>query len=101
MIKLDAGNVLLKPSHRRQLSALLRRSQRLGRQLGELNLTIRMRRAGRQYQMQARVQSPRGAFDCHCRHNDYQTGLRDLVRCLTARLHGQCIGLQQHGAAAA
>lgn len=95
MIKLEAGNVLLKPSHRRQLSALLRRSLRLGRQLGEMDLTIRMRRAGRQYQMQARVQSPRGAFDCHCRHNDYHTGLRDLVRTLTARLHGQCLGLRR------
>ena len=46
MIELDVGNVLLKPSHRRQLSALLRSSLRLGRQLGAFDLTITMRRAG-------------------------------------------------------
>ena len=91
MLKLEAGNVLLKPSHRRQLAALLRRSLRLGRQLGDFDLTITMRRAGRQYQMQARVQDRMGNFSCACRQKDFHTALRDLTRSLTTRLHGQCL----------
>ena len=35
MIKLDLGNVLLKPSHRKQLMSWLRRSLRLGERLGD------------------------------------------------------------------
>ena len=38
MIKLDAGNVPLKPSHRRQLMTWLKRSLRLGQQLGVLSV---------------------------------------------------------------
>ena len=99
MIKLEAGNVLLKPSHRRQLSSLLRRSLRLGRQLGDFDLTITMRRAGRQYQMQARVQDRAGSFHCGCRQNNFRTALRDLARALTARLHAQCLGRSAAAAA--
>lgn len=100
MIKLEAGNVLLKPSHRRHLSALLRRSLRLGRQLGEFDLTITMRRADRQYQMQAHVQGRGAAFDCHCRQNDLRAALRTLAHTLTARFHDQCLGLRRAAAAA-
>src|SRR6202035_4771455 len=48
MIKLDAGNVLLKPSHRRQMMSWLRRALRLGSQLGQFALTITMHRSGKQ-----------------------------------------------------
>ena len=42
MIKLEAGNVLLKPSHRKQMMAWFRRAQRLGSRLGQFILTITM-----------------------------------------------------------
>ena len=53
MIKLDSGNVLLKPSQRRQLMAWLRRSLKLGERLGNFVLTISMWRSGRQFELRA------------------------------------------------
>ena len=51
MIKLEPGNVLLKPSQRKQLMTWLRRSLRLGERLGNFVLTITMQRSGRFYEM--------------------------------------------------
>jgi hypothetical protein len=53
MIKLDAGNVLLKPSHRRQLMTALRRCMRIGERLGNFVLSITMRRCGRALELRA------------------------------------------------
>jgi len=91
MIKLDAGNVLLKPSHRRQLMGALRRSLKLGGRLGHFILTITFRRSGRSYDVRASVSGSCGAFDCRSRRHDWQTAFRDLARALTARLHQQCL----------
>lgn len=92
MIKLDAGNVLLKPSQRRRLMALLRRSLRLGRKLGDFVMTITMRRAGRQYEMRADVTDACGRFTCRARHNDWRDAVRALTRSLTLGVHNQCLG---------
>ena len=92
MIKLDAGNVLLKPSQRRQLMAWLRRSLRLGSRLGNFVLAITIRRTGRQYEVRAAVNDSAGAFDCRSRHNNWRDALRDLTRSLTQRLHAQRLG---------
>lgn len=89
MIKLDAGNVLLKPSQRRQLMSWLRRCQKLGDRLGDFILTIKMRRSGRQYEMRAAVHDAAGDFVCRSRQNDWRDALRGLVRALTLRLHDQ------------
>lgn len=89
MIKLQAGNVLLKPSHRKLLSALLRRPQRLGQRLGDFDLTIRMHRTGRQYEMSAHVHDAAGDFDCRTRQTDLPGALRGLARRLADRLHSQ------------
>lgn len=89
MIKLDAGNVLLKPSQRRQIATLLRRCVRLGKQLGDFVLSISMRRAGRFFELRASVHDRAGDFACRSRQNNWQDALRELARTLTARLHHQ------------
>ena len=91
MIKLNAGNVLLKPSLRRQLMTWLRRSLKLGSRLGNFALTITLRRTGRVYDVRANVTDTSGGFDCHTRRYDWRTAIRDLTRVLTARLHQQCL----------
>jgi hypothetical protein len=89
MIKLQSGNVLLKPSQRRQITALLRRCVRLGKRLGDFVLNISMRRSGRIFEIRADVQDRAGAFACRTRQNNWQDALRDLARTLTLRLHEQ------------
>jgi hypothetical protein len=89
MIKLQSGNVLLKPSQRRQIAALLRRCVRLGKRLGDFVLNISMRRSGRMFEIRADVQDRAGAFACRARQNNWDDALRDLVRSLTMRLHEQ------------
>ena len=91
MIKLNAGNVLLKPSHRRQVMAWLRRSLRLGSRLGEFVMTITLRRVGRVFDVRASVTDACGSFACHTRRHDWRTAVRDLARNLVNRLHGQCL----------
>ena len=92
MIKLDAGNVPLKPSHRRQLMTWLKRSLRLGQQLGDFVLTISLRRAGRGYEARARVHDAAGDFTCRTRRTDVRDLFRELARTITSRLHAQHLG---------
>jgi hypothetical protein len=91
MIKLDAGNVLLKPSHRRQLMAALRRALRLGERLGNFVLTLTLRRAGRAYELRASVSDSLGSFACRARNTHWRDAVRALIRTLTTRLHDQRI----------
>ena len=96
MIKLDSGNVLLKPSHRKQVMTWLRRSLRLGKRLGDFVLTITLRKSGRFYEVRAafmpagRAASAR-SFDCRSRRHDWTQAFRELIRDLTLRIHEQCI----------
>ena len=89
MIKLDAGNVLLKPSHRRQLMGWLRRALRMGSRLGEFVLIITMHRSGRQCEVRAEVHDAAGDFVCRSRQHEWRDAVRDLVRMLVIRLHEQ------------
>lgn len=91
MIKLDSGNVLLKPSQRKQLMSWLRRSLRLGQRLGDFFLSITLRRTGTMYQVEANVHDAAGDFGCKSRAHDWRGAVRDLVKSLTLRLHDQCI----------
>ena len=91
MIKLQSGNVLLKPSQRRQITALFRRCVRLGKRLGDFVLNISMHRSGRIFEIRADVQDRAGAFACRARQNNWHDALRDLARSLTLRLHDQCL----------
>ena len=93
MIKLDAGNVLLKPSHRKQLMAWLRRAIRMGSRLGQFALTITLHRSGRQYEARASVHDSAGDFVCRSRQTDWRNAMRDLVHNLVQRLHQQWLSL--------
>jgi hypothetical protein len=89
MIKLDSGNVLLKPSHRKQLMAWLRRSLRFGQRLGDFVLSITMKRVGRAFQITAQVHDRAGDFECKAKQSDWRHAMRDLIRKLSAQLHMQ------------
>jgi hypothetical protein len=91
MIKLDPGNVLLKPLHRKQLLSWLRRSIRLGDRLGNFFLTIKLHRSGSIYEVAATVRGGGGEFRCHSRQHDWRDAARELVRMVTLRLHQECI----------
>ena len=88
MIKLDAGNVLLKPSQRRQMMAWLRRAVRLGSRMGQFALSITMHRSGRQCEVRATVQNGSGHFACRSRQHEWRDAMRELVRLVVNYLHG-------------
>jgi hypothetical protein len=91
MIQLDSGNVLLKPSQRKQLMTWLRRALKLGKRLGDFLLSISLKRVGRSYDVSASVHDKAGDFLCHARRHDLRNALRDLTRMLSTRLHSQCL----------
>ena len=93
MIKLDSGNVLLKPSHRRQLMTWLRRAIRLGERLGNLVVTLTLQRIGRQYEVRATVHDSAGNFDCRRRDRNWHDAMRDVVMTLTAKIHTQRLAM--------
>jgi len=93
MITLAARNVLLKPSHRRQLMAWLKRSVRLGRRLGNFALTITIRRSGQCYEARADVRAVAGDFTCRTRGRDVLPACRDLAHTLSRLLHQQRLQL--------
>ncbi len=89
MIKLDLGNVLLKPSQRKQLMSWLRRTLRLGDRVGQFVLTISMKRIGRHFDLRANVHDRAGDFAVHARQQTWRLALRDMVWQLSTRLHDQ------------
>src|SRR5947209_10534956 len=82
MIKLDAGNVLLKPSHRRQLMSSLRRALRIGSRIGQFALNISLQRTGKQCEVRAEVHDSAGNFVCRSRQQDWRKAIRDLIKML-------------------
>jgi hypothetical protein len=91
MIKLDAGNVLLKPCQRRHFFSSLRRALRMGSRLGDFGMTISLRREGRLYEVHADVRDRRGTFTCRSRQNDWRGALRELTRSICNGLHQQSL----------
>ena len=91
MIQLEVGNVLLKPSQRRQLMARLRRSLKLGSRLGNFVLRITLWRTGRRFELRATVSDGAGQFGCRVRRSDWRQAMHELIRTLSQRLHGQCL----------
>jgi hypothetical protein len=98
MIKLEAGNVLLKPSSRRQLMGWLRRPARIGQRLGNFDLTITLSRSGNQLEAVAAVRDKAGMFTCRSRQRDVRYAMRELIRRVNMQLHLQSL---QHLAEAA
>jgi hypothetical protein len=91
MIKLDAGNVLLKPAQRRQLMAWLKRACHLGKRLGDFVLHITVRRSGRFYNVLANVHDRAGDFRCRMRRHELQQALREMARRVSVGLHDQML----------
>jgi hypothetical protein len=89
MIQLNVGNVLLKPSHRKQVMASLRRAMKIGQRLGNFMLHVRMSRCGRNYEVKAIVRDSAGDFTCHSRRHDWRGAMRELAHMLVSRLHQQ------------
>jgi hypothetical protein len=89
MIKLDSGNVLLKPSHRRQMNAWLKRSLRLGQRVGKFDLQLSLQRVGRSYEARAQVRDQAGDFDCRSRKREWRDAVRLLAADISNRLHDQ------------
>ena len=92
MIKLDAGNVLLKPSQRRQLMAWLKRALHLGKRLGDFVLHITVRRSGRFFDVNAKVHDRAGDFRCRMRRHELNQAFREMARRVAVRLHDQMLG---------
>lgn len=93
MIELDSGNVLLKPSQRKQFLTWLRRAIRLGRTIGGCVVRITMRRVGRTYELAAHVHDAAGDFACRCRQHDWRRAMRELAGQVAAGMHQQRVAL--------
>jgi hypothetical protein len=93
MIQLDSGNVLLKPSHRRQLMTWLKRALRIGQRLGKFVLQINMRRIGRAYEVQFAVHDSAGDFSYRMKRHDWRDAAQDLARMICVKLHGQQLSM--------
>jgi hypothetical protein len=91
MLKLEAGNVLLKPSHRRQLMAWLKRALRIGQRLGDFDLKITLLRVGHCHQVTAAVHDAAGDFTCRTRQRDWRGAVRELIHRLVTQLQNQRI----------
>ena len=93
MIQLDSGNVLLKPSHRRQVMTWLKRALRMGERLGDFVLQISMKRIGRAYEVCFAVHDSAGDFSYRMKRHDWRDAVRDLSRMLCVKLQGQRMSL--------
>jgi TPR repeat protein len=91
MIQLNSGNVLLKPSHKRQLMAWLKRAAKMGERLGQFVLNLTMHRSGKYVEVSASVNDSAGPFTLRARSHDWRTAARNLVRMLAMRLHEQLL----------
>ena len=91
MVKLHEGNVLLKPSQRRQLMSWLKRAMHLGKRIGDFLLTIKLKRQGRLYDVRATVHDAAGDFKLASRGADCRNAFRELCRKLAVRLHDQAL----------
>jgi hypothetical protein len=91
MLKLDFGNVLLKPSHRRQLMSWLKRAIRFGDRMGNLVISISMHRVGRLVEMRAGVRDVSGTVVFRNRQSHWNDAARNLVRMLTGYLHDRVV----------
>jgi hypothetical protein len=91
MVKLDVGNVLLKPSHRKQLMSWLKRAIRFGERMGNLAISITMHRIGRLVEIRANVADQNGVVMFRSRQTDWRDAARQLVRTVTSHLHDRMI----------
>ena len=93
MLQLDSGNVLLKPSQRRQLITRLKRALRMGERLGNFLLQVSMKRIGRAYEVVVNVRDAAGQFHMRMKRHDWRDAMRDLSRMICVRLQGQRLAI--------
>lgn len=93
MVKLSPGNMLLKPSNRRQLMSWLKRAQTLGEQVGDFLLTIQFQRIGRFTEVTADVHNAAGDFTFRVKRPEWRDAARELVHMISIRLHAQRLNL--------
>jgi len=91
MLKLDPGNVLLKPSHRRQLMTWLKRAMRFVQRMGNLSISITMHRMGRLTEVRADVTDSTGTTAFRSRQSNWRDAAQLLIRMLTTHLHDRMI----------
>ena len=91
MIHLNSGNVLLKPSQRRQLMTWLKRVTKMGERVGHFMLNLSLHRSGKSIEVTASVHDTAGTFDLRARSHDWKTAARNLIKMLASRLHGQLV----------
>jgi hypothetical protein len=91
MFKLDSGNVLLKPSHRRQLMTWLKRAMRFVQRMGNLSISITMHRVGRLTEVRANVADNAGSTAFKSRQSDWRDAAQQLIKMLTGYLHDRMI----------
>lgn len=87
MLTLDSGNVLLKPVHKKQLHARLKRITRLGERLGQFFLKITFRRSGKHVQITAQGYDRFGPFSLKSKAADWNHALHSLIQEMVSLVH--------------
>ncbi len=87
MITFDVGNVLLKPTQKKQLLARLKRAIRLGDRLGDFVMKITMRRTGRHVEMTASGRDRFGEFSLRTRGQTWMDAAHEIVRSVIGQIH--------------
>jgi hypothetical protein len=91
MIQLESGNVLLKPTQRKQMMARLKRVIRLGERLGQFVMRITLHRVGRMVEMVAKVRDRFGEFTVRARASNWASALHSFVTDTFRQLHTQSV----------
>jgi ribosome-associated translation inhibitor RaiA len=91
MVTLDAGNVLLKPTHKRQLMSRLKRITRLGDRLGNFIMRLSLRRTGRHVEMTAKVHDRFGDFALRSRAQSWTDALHAIVHAMRCELRSHSL----------
>jgi hypothetical protein len=91
MLKLDSGNVLLKPSNRRQFMSWLKRAMKFVQRMGNPLISITMHRAGRLIEIRADVAQSGSSAAFRARQSDWKHAAREIIRLLTGYLHDRTV----------
>lgn len=87
-MELVSLNVPLRGVHRKQIMAWLRRSLKLGQQIGHFVLKVTIQRSGKGVEVLAHVYDEVGEFTCRS-HGDLMDAFRDVTHKLNLQLHKQ------------
>ncbi|GIW75341.1 MAG: hypothetical protein KatS3mg104_0404 [Phycisphaerae bacterium] len=94
MLTLDSGNVLLKPAHKKQLLARLKRITRLGKRLGQFFLKITFHRSGKHVQITAQGYDRFGPFTLKSKATDWNHAFHLLIHEISCLIHQHSVHRQ-------